>query len=146
VIGDFNRQIAQTGQPIGVFLGTGFMRCGVSNNADTVVVDGAGTKGVLGTFCGSAASGALFIGPDGFPVQDPDLRIVQTRTTTGPRGAELRSASAKLQIAGLVDNPPRRARSGRHQGRAVELRHPPGHRKRVRPAPRRATPPRARAM
>src|SRR5205085_249059 len=77
VIGDFNRQVAMTGQPIGVYLGTGFMRCGVSKGTDSVAVDAAGTKGVLSTYCGSAPSGALFIGPDGYPVQDPDLRIVQ---------------------------------------------------------------------
>jgi len=103
VIGDFNRQIAQTGQPIGVYLGTGFMRCGVSNNADTVVVDGAGTKGVLGTFCGSAPKGALFIGPDGFPVQDPDLRIVQDPNYDWTASVRSSFRFRKLQIAGLVD-------------------------------------------
>jgi TonB-linked SusC/RagA family outer membrane protein len=103
VIGDFNRQVAMTGQPIGVYLGTGFMRCGVSNSADSIVVDGAGTKGVLGTFCGSAAKGALFIGPDGFPVQDPDLRIVQdpNYNWTGSVRSSLRYR--KFQVSGLLD-------------------------------------------
>jgi len=103
VIGDFNRQIAMTGQPVGVYLGTGFMRCGVSNNADSIVVDGAGTKGVLGTFCGSAAKGALFIGPDGFPVQDPDLRIVQDPNYKWTGSVRSTFRFRKLQVAGLLD-------------------------------------------
>jgi len=103
VIGDFNRQIAQTGQPIGVYLGTGFMRCGVSNNADTVVVDGVGTKGVLGTFCGTAPKGALFIGPDGFPVQDPDLRIVQDPNYSWTASVRSSFRFRKLQVSGLLD-------------------------------------------
>jgi TonB-linked SusC/RagA family outer membrane protein len=103
VIGDFNRQIAMVGQPIGVYLGSGFMRCGISNPGDTVVVDNAGTKGVLGTFCGSASKGALFIGPDGFPVQDPDLRIVQDPNYdwTGSVRSALRYK--KFQVSGLLD-------------------------------------------
>ena len=103
VIGDFNRQIAQTGQPIGVYLGTGFMRCGISNSADTVVVDAAGTKGVLGTFCSSAPKGALFIGPDGFPVQDPDLRIVQDPNYNWTANVRSSFRYKKLQISGLLD-------------------------------------------
>src|SRR5882672_789344 len=37
-IGDFNNQVAMVGQPIGVYLGSGFLRCGVSSDAN--VVDG----------------------------------------------------------------------------------------------------------
>src|SRR2546430_3037546 len=103
VIGDFNRQIAMTGQPVGVYLGTGFMRCGVSNNADSIVVDALGTKGVLGTFCGSAAKGALFIGPDGFPVQDPDLRIVQDPNYKWTGSVRSAFRYKRLQVSGLVD-------------------------------------------
>jgi hypothetical protein len=67
------------------------------------VVDGAGTKGVLGTFCGSAPKGALFIGPDGFPVQDPDLRIVQDPNYDWTGNIRSAFRFRKLQIAGLLD-------------------------------------------
>src|SRR3989454_3251607 len=75
------------------------MRCGVSNNADTVVVDGVGTKGVLGTFCGTAPKGALFIGPDGFPVQDPDLRIVQDPNYSWTASVRSSFRFRKLQVS-----------------------------------------------
>jgi TonB-linked SusC/RagA family outer membrane protein len=103
VIGDFNRQVAMTGQPIGVYLGTGFMRCGISNNADSVVINAAGAMGVLGTFCSSAPTGALFIGPDGYPVQDPDLRIVQDPNYSWTASVRSSFRYRKFQIAGLVD-------------------------------------------
>src|SRR2546430_5612343 len=92
-----------TGQPVGVYLGTGFMRCGVSNNADSIVVDGAGTKGVLGAVCGSAPKGALFIGPDGFPVQDPDLRIVQDPNYNWTGSVRSAFRYKRFQVSGLGD-------------------------------------------
>ena len=103
VVGDFNRQVAMTGQPIGVYLGTGFLRCGVSNSGDSVVVDASGTKDVLGTFCGSAPNGALFIGPNGYPVQDPDLRIVQDPNYDWTGSVRSSFRYKKFQISGLLD-------------------------------------------
>jgi len=115
VIGDFNRQVAMTGQPIGVYLGTGFMRCGISKGTDSVVVDAAGTKGVLSTFCNGQPNGALFIGctpPDpssgtpgycGFPVQDPDLRIVQDPNYSWTASVRSSFRFKRLQVSGLLD-------------------------------------------
>ena len=102
VVGDFNRQIAMTGQPIGVYLGTGFIRCGVSSNKDSVFVT-ATTKDTLGAVCGSAPKGALFIGPDGFPVQDPDLRIVQDPNYDWTASVRSSFRYKKFQISGLLD-------------------------------------------
>ncbi|HYT69857.1 MAG TPA: SusC/RagA family TonB-linked outer membrane protein [Gemmatimonadales bacterium] len=100
-IGDFNRQIAMTGKPIGVYLGTGFMRCGISNSGDSV--ETATGKTTLGTFCTSAAKGALYIGPDGFPVQDPDLRIVQDPNYDWTGSLRSSFRYRKFQISGLLD-------------------------------------------
>ncbi|HYL54127.1 MAG TPA: SusC/RagA family TonB-linked outer membrane protein, partial [Gemmatimonadales bacterium] len=104
-IGDFNNQVAMVGQPIGVYLGTGWLRCGVSSNAN--VVDTLGTT--LGTYCAGKPNGALFIsgpagiGPNGYPLADPDLRIVQDPNYdwTGSIRSSLRYR--KLQVSGLLD-------------------------------------------
>jgi len=103
VIGDFNRQVAMPGQPIGVFLGTGFMRCGISKAGDSVETGGTPAKTTLGSFCAGAAQGALFIGPDGLPVQDPDLRIVQDPNYDWTGSVRSSFRYKKFQIAGLVD-------------------------------------------
>ena len=102
VIGDFNRQVAMTGKPIGVYLGTGFMRCGISGNKDSVFVT-ATTKDTLGAVCGSAPKGALFIGPDGYPVQDPDLRIVQDPNYDWTASVRSSFRYRKVRVSGLVD-------------------------------------------
>jgi TonB-dependent SusC/RagA subfamily outer membrane receptor len=47
--------------------------------------------------------GALFIGPDGFPVQDPDLRIVQDPNYDWTGSVRSAFRYRKLQISGLVD-------------------------------------------
>jgi TonB-linked SusC/RagA family outer membrane protein len=104
-IGDFNNQVAMLNQPIGVYLGSGFLRCGVSK--DSNVVDAAGT--LLGTVCAGKPTGALFIsgpaglGPAGFPLQDPDLRIVQDPNYNWTGSVRSGFRYRKFQISGLVD-------------------------------------------
>jgi TonB-linked SusC/RagA family outer membrane protein len=102
VIGDFNRQVAMTGQPIGVYLGTGFIRCGISSSKDSVLVT-ATTKDTLGLACAGQPKGALFLGPDGYPVQDPDLRIVQDPNYNWTASVRSSFRYRKLQVSGLVD-------------------------------------------
>jgi len=104
VIGDFNRQVAMTGKPVGVYWGTGFMRCGVSANGDSVNLNVAGTsKGTLGQFCNSAPNGALFVGPDGMPVADPDLRVVQDPNYDWTGSVRTSLHYRKFRISGLFD-------------------------------------------
>jgi TonB-linked SusC/RagA family outer membrane protein len=98
-IGDFNNQVAMVGKPIGVYLGSGFLRCGVSSDAN--VVDGAGTT--LGQVCAGQPSGALFIAADGFPQQDPDLRIVQDPNYNWTGSVRSSFRFRRFQIAGLLD-------------------------------------------
>ncbi len=102
-IGDFNNQVAMVGQPIGVYLGTGFLHCGVSSDANVVDVDNAGTQGTLGSVCAGKPKGALYIGPDGFPVQDPDLRIVQDPNYNWTGSVRSSFRYRKFQVSGLLD-------------------------------------------
>jgi len=100
-IGDFNNQVAMVGQPIGVYLGTGFLHCGVS--ADANEVDGASGTTTLGAVCAGAPKGAMYIGPDGFPVQDPDTRIVQDPNYNWTGSVRTAFRYKKFQISGLLD-------------------------------------------
>jgi hypothetical protein len=103
-IGDFNNQVAMVGQPIGVYLGTGFLRCGVS--ADNNPVTGTtATDTTLGQVCATAKApkGALYIGPNGYPQVDQTPRIVQDPNYdwTGSIRSTLRYR--KVQVSGLLD-------------------------------------------
>ena len=103
VIGDFNNQIAMVGQPIGVYLGSGFLRCGVSNGTTNVVdVAGGGTDS-LGAVCQGHPRGALYIDPNGFPLQDPDPRLVQDPNYDWTGSVRSSFRYRKLQVSGLLD-------------------------------------------
>jgi TonB-linked SusC/RagA family outer membrane protein len=98
-IGDFNNQVAMVGQPVGAYLGSGFLRCGVSSNA--AVVDTFGTT--MGTVCAGQPNGALYIGADGYPLQDQDLRIVQDPNYDWTGSVRSSFRFRKLQVSGLLD-------------------------------------------
>jgi TonB-linked SusC/RagA family outer membrane protein len=63
---------AQVGYPLGVWRSTDFARCG---RGLTTVTFGGVTHNV-GQACQGAADGALYIGPNGFPITDPTVRAV----------------------------------------------------------------------
>ena len=103
-IGDFNNQVAMLNQPIGVYLGTGFLRCGVSDGA-TPVTGTTATDTTLGQVCATAKapSGALYIGPDGYPVGDGNPRIVQDPNYDWTGSVRSSFRYRKLQVSGLLD-------------------------------------------
>jgi TonB-linked SusC/RagA family outer membrane protein len=100
-IGDFNNQVAMVGQPIGVYLGSGFLRCGVSSDAN--VVDGTSGTTTLGAVCAGKPKGAMYIGLDGYPQQDQDPRIVQDPNYNWTGSVRSSFRFRKLQISGLLD-------------------------------------------
>ena len=103
VIGDFNNQIAMVGQPIGVYLGSGFLRCGVSNGTTNVVAVAGGGTDSLGAVCQGHPRGALYVDPNGFPLQDPDPRLVQDPNYDWTGSVRSSFRYRKIQISGLLD-------------------------------------------
>ncbi len=102
VIGDFNNQVAMKGQPFGVYLGSGFIRCGISSGQLTVTAPGGGTDS-LGAVCADQPHGALYIGANGYPVQDNDLRIVMDPNYKWTAGLRSSFRYKKVQVSGLLD-------------------------------------------
>ena len=91
----FGSGVAQVGEEIGVTRASGYIRCGLS---DPTLLGGA-----VGTACSGAPRGALYIDATGFPVTDPNQRIL---ANPNPRWTgSVRSAFRyrKLQISGLLD-------------------------------------------
>jgi TonB-linked SusC/RagA family outer membrane protein len=98
-IGDFNNQVAMVGQPIGVYLGSGWFRCGLSSDAATPEAGGP----TMGTICAGEARGTMFIGSDGYPVQDADPRIIQDPNYDWTGSVRSSFRYHKLQLSGLLD-------------------------------------------
>ncbi len=91
----FGSGVAQVGQEIGVLRSQGYIHCGLS---DPTLLGGA-----VGTACAGAPRGAMYIDATGFPVTDPNQRIL---ANPNPRWTgNVRSAFRyrKLQISGLLD-------------------------------------------
>ena len=87
---------AVKGQPVGIFYGSDFIRCG----RGLVLADGTDVDAT----CGSAKKGTLWIGPDGYPVLDQINQYVignPNRVWTGSIRSGIRFR--KLQLSALVD-------------------------------------------
>jgi TonB-dependent receptor-like protein len=103
VIGDFATQVAMVDQPIGVLLGAGFLKCGISSDANVVDINKSGGTGTLGSLCAGKPQGTLYIGPDGYPLADQDLRIVMDPNYDWTGSVRSSFRYKKFQISGLLD-------------------------------------------
>jgi TonB-linked SusC/RagA family outer membrane protein len=100
--------VAREGLPVGVFYDYGFARCGVSPNGMGAVVEDVD----LAEWCEGAPRGALYIGEDGFPVGDDNIRVIgdpnpdwtgSLRSSLRFRGVEF-SALAEIKQGGVIYN------------------------------------------
>src|SRR5437773_2424942 len=85
--------VAIVGQELGVIYGYGFVRCGIS---DPSVIP-------IPAACNGAPKGAMYVDSGGFPLDDPNPRVVGN---PNPRWTGSLSTSfrfRKLQVTGLVD-------------------------------------------
>jgi hypothetical protein len=95
---------AVRGYPIGVFRSYDFVRCrnGTPNSVD---VDGSGTPTDINAACAAAKApnGALYIGPDGFPVADPTQRVIGDPNPNWTGGVRTGLRWRKVTVSGLLD-------------------------------------------
>jgi TonB-linked SusC/RagA family outer membrane protein len=95
---------AVRGNPIGVFRSFDFVRCryGTPNAVD---VDGSGTATDVNALCqaAKAPNGALYIGPDGFPIADPAQRVIGDPNPNWTGGINTGIRWHKVSVTGLVD-------------------------------------------
>ena len=85
---------AEVGQPLGVFRGQDFIRCGQS--ADKVLV--GSTVIDVAAACAGAPKGALYIAASGLPIADPDIRVIGDPNPdwTGGMNADLRIRGVRV--------------------------------------------------
>jgi TonB-linked SusC/RagA family outer membrane protein len=95
---------AVRGNPIGVFRSYDFVRCryGKPNAAD---IDGSGTATDVNALCqaAKAPNGALYIGPDGFPIEDPTQRVIGDPNPNWTGNVRTGFRYKKISISGLLD-------------------------------------------
>jgi TonB-linked SusC/RagA family outer membrane protein len=91
--------VAKAGEEIGVFYDYGFARCGLSPAGMDAVITGVD----LGTVCEGQPFGATYIGADGLPVGDPNIRVIGNPNPrwTGNVHSNLRFGN--FELSGLVD-------------------------------------------
>ena len=82
------------GSSVGVLRGNDFARCGRGLNIDGTDIDAA---------CGNAPKGALYIGPDGFPILDPTQRIISDGNPKWLGSIHTTVTFQKLTLSGLLD-------------------------------------------
>ena len=87
-----------TGEPIGAYYGTDYVRCGRGETVDGVAIDHVAGE------CQGAPRGALYLGPDGEPVVSPDSQFVLGDPNPDWTGSLRTSVRVrKLSVAGLLD-------------------------------------------
>ncbi len=91
----FGTGVAQVGQEIGVTRTQGYIHCGVS--------DPSLLSGAVGTACAGAPKGAMYIDATGFPVTDPNLRILSNPNPRWTGSVRTAFRYRKFQISGLLD-------------------------------------------
>jgi TonB-linked SusC/RagA family outer membrane protein len=92
-------EVAKEGSPVGVFYDFGWVRCGASPNGLSAAVNGVD----LATVCAGQPHGALYIAANGFPVADPNQRVLGDPNPdwTGSVRSALRYK--KWEVSGLLD-------------------------------------------
>jgi TonB-linked SusC/RagA family outer membrane protein len=91
--------VTKAGEEIGVFYDYGFARCGLSPGGMGAVIEGVDMNAV----CAGQAYGTTYIGADGMPVADPNIRVIGNPNPrwTGNLHSTLRVG--RLEFSGLLD-------------------------------------------
>jgi len=91
--------VAKEGEPVGVFYDYGVVRCGLSPEGQDAAVEGVD----LATVCAGAPKGAVYIGEDGFPVRDPNQRVIGDPNPDWTGGFNTTLRVGRVELGGLLD-------------------------------------------
>jgi TonB-linked SusC/RagA family outer membrane protein len=92
-------EVAKEGSPVGVFYDFGWVRCGVSPNGMNAAVNGVD----LATVCTGQPQGSLYIAANGFPVADPNQRVLGDPNPDWTGSVRSGFRYKKWELSGLVD-------------------------------------------
>jgi TonB-linked SusC/RagA family outer membrane protein len=89
---------AEVGQPTGVMRGTSMIRCGLS--PETFVIE----EQPVSHWCAGAPHGAVVIGANGFPVVDPNSRIVGDPNPDWTGGLNAEASFRGLRLSAFLEH------------------------------------------
>lgn len=87
---------AQIGYPLGVWRSVDFARCG--RNLNIIGNDS------VGVYCNGAPAGALYIGANGFPIQDPTARAIGNPWPDWTAGISATVTYKGVQVSAFIDH------------------------------------------
>jgi TonB-linked SusC/RagA family outer membrane protein len=89
---------AEVGQPVGIYRGTSFARCGISPG-DLMI---GGTA--LSELCAGQPHGAVYLGANGFPVNDPNQRVLGSPHHDWTAGINAEVAFRGVRLSAFIDH------------------------------------------
>lgn len=97
---------ARVGEPLGIFRGLGWVRCGVSPNRVSATLD-------ISEACAGAPHGALYLGENGLPVADPNERTIGDPNPDWTAGFNAELTFRGIRLSAFVDH--------RHGGQVLNM-------------------------
>jgi len=96
---------AVKGFPIGVFRSYDFVRCRYGEASNAVDLEGTGTATDINALCraDNAPDGALYLGADGFPIEDPTQRVIGDPNPNWTGAVRTGVRWHKVSLSGLLD-------------------------------------------
>ncbi|HSJ25516.1 MAG TPA: SusC/RagA family TonB-linked outer membrane protein, partial [Longimicrobiales bacterium] len=93
---------AQVGEPLGIFRGFGYVRCGISPS--TINITTGGQTYNVGDVCAGQPNGALFLNAAGLPVSDPNERIIGDPNPDWTAGLNAELSIRGVRLSAFVDH------------------------------------------
>jgi len=90
------QSFAHVGHPVGVMMGTSFLRCGIS----TGTIGGVNVSEV----CAGQPHGAVYIGDSGFPVTDPNPRVLGNADPDWTAGLNLEAFFRGVRLSAFIEH------------------------------------------
>ncbi len=97
---------ARVGEPLGIFRGLGWVRCGISPDTVTATL-------IISEACAGAPHGALYLGENGLPVADPNERTIGDPNPDWTAGFNAELTFRGIRLSAFVDH--------RHGGQVLNM-------------------------
>jgi TonB-linked SusC/RagA family outer membrane protein len=96
---------AEVGQPVGVMRGTSFARCGISTGSVNYSPAAGEVRTVdMADVCAGQPHGAVFIGEHGFPITDPNSRVLGNADPDWTAGLNLEAAVRGVRLSAFIEH------------------------------------------
>jgi TonB-linked SusC/RagA family outer membrane protein len=90
------QSFVEVGQPVGVMRGTSFLRCGIS--------EGTISNINVSEVCAGQPHGAVYIGTNGFPVTDPNTRVLGNADPDWTAGLNFEAAFRGVRLTAFLEH------------------------------------------